>query len=458
MGWFITQSLLFIIVTAVIFFAIGLWVGWILWSRRTPGKHTAEATEKKAAAATGAAATDDASDAPGAPEADAGTDTDTEATATDAPSVDAGAPATTHAAPSDGTDTETAAEDAAPGTDSEATSEPSDIEDENLAVFAGAEAEVVAEAEAATRVAVVDSPEDGSGDDDTGTDADGTDAPPHDDLTRIEGIGPKIADALKAGGYGSYATIAEASEADLRKALTDAGITFAPAASSFSAQCQYLVDGDDEGLEEYQDYLIAGRDRKSSGFVEDVDYTDVDELDGADAKQAALAADAEKVAETTGEEDAADAAALTADAEAATGDTAEDVAVAPETPADEDLKVVEGIGPKIEAALKNDGITSYAQIAASSEAELRASIRKGGIKFAPSIKSWAQQAQYLVDGDDDGLQEYQDYLIGGQDRGTTKFVEHVDYTDVDELDGESAKEAALAADARKVSEAEGEKA
>jgi nucleotidyltransferase/DNA polymerase involved in DNA repair len=123
-------------------------------------------------------------------------------------------------------------------------------------------------------------------------------------------------------------------------------------------------------------------------------------------------------------------------------------------PADENLKVIEGIGPKIEKALKADGITSYAQIAAASESELRASIAKSGIKFAPSVKTWAHQAQYLVDGNDDGLNEYQDYLIGGQERGT-KFVEDVDYTDVDRIEDSAEKQAALEADAAKVTEVEG---
>ncbi|MBE1877784.1 helix-hairpin-helix domain-containing protein [Myceligenerans pegani] len=511
MGWFITQSLLFIIITAIIFFLIGLWVGWILWARRgrATGRHTAETVEKKSTPAStttrtssakaGAARTATAragatanADSPGA-DADTGGETpgstksDTTKSDTTEPAdtdVAAGAPAhaaTALAVPSgdvktddaggtggtadaaDGTtsqdagattETSPAASTAGAGTAGEKTTEPSDIEDENLAVYAGAEAQVVAEAEAATREAAVDGTpagetapdtEDGSGtalDDEAGSD---------DDLTRIEGIGPKIASALRDAGYGSYARVAEASEDDIRKALADSGIKFAPAATSFAAQAQYLVEGDEEGLEEYQDYLIAGRERRSADFVEDVDYTDVDEVEGETAKQAALAADAAKAAEATGED--VDAEAVADDAEAAAA-----VAPEPEQPADEDLKVIEGIGPKIEKALKAAGITSYAQVAATSEAELRESIAKSGIKFAPSVKTWAQQAQYLVEGDGAGLDEYQDYLVGGQERGTTKFVEDVDYTDVDEVEGETAKQAALAADAEKVARAEGESA
>ncbi|MBO0608060.1 helix-hairpin-helix domain-containing protein [Myceligenerans salitolerans] len=484
MGWFITQSLLFIIITAIIFFLIGLWVGWILWARRnkTTGKHTAETVERKSPASTSAKNSVEKAGATTSGTATTAADSHETTTPLAATAGETGSDGETRSdgeAGSTGEAEDTPDPAAAAGEadgSGGASTEPSDIEDENLAVYAGVEAQVVAEAEAATREAAVDEPEAGT----------------QDDLTRIEGVGPKIAAALRAAGYGSYAKVAEASEDDLRQALAASGIKFAPAAMSFAAQAQYLVEGDEEGLEEYQDYLIAGRERRSADFVEEVDYTDVDEIEGRDAKEAALAADAAKAAEATGEDvdteavaddattagsdartagddatpagsDAGtagdDATAARSDAGTA-GDTAAaaGAAAAPDQPADDDLKVIEGIGPKIEKALKAAGITAYAQVAAASEAELRESIGKSGIKFAPSVKTWAQQAQYLVEGDGEGLDEYQDYLIGGQERGTTTFVEDVDYTDVDEVEGEAAKAAALAADAKKVAEAEGGKA
>ena len=45
MGWFIAQSLAFIIIAAVIGLAIGIWTGWLVWGRRAKGKHSAEKTE-----------------------------------------------------------------------------------------------------------------------------------------------------------------------------------------------------------------------------------------------------------------------------------------------------------------------------------------------------------------------------------------------------------------------------
>ncbi|WP_051432660.1 helix-hairpin-helix domain-containing protein, partial [Promicromonospora kroppenstedtii] len=251
------------------------------------------------------------------------------------------------------------------------------------------------------------------------------------DLQRIEGIGPKIEAALTAAGYTTYAKVAGASEDELRAALAASGIKFAPAATSWADQAQYLVDGDEDGLREYQDYLIGGQERRAK-FNENVDYTDVDEVEGAEAKAAALA------------EDEAEAAAAP--------EPAAEPAPEPE-PEPQDLQRIEGIGPKIEATLKAAGYATYAKIAAATETEIREALATGGITFAPAASSWTDQAQYLADGDEDGLQEFQDYLIGGQDRHA-KFRKDVDYTDVDEIEGADAKAEAIAEDEAKAAAAE----
>lgn len=120
----------------------------------------------------------------------------------------------------------------------------------------------------------------------------------------------------------------------------------------------------------------------------------------------------------------------------------------------QDLQRIEGIGPKIESTLKAQGYTTYASIAGATEDELRTALKDGGVRFAPAAGSWAEQAKYLVDGDEDGLKEFQDYLVGGQDRRGTRFNENVDFTDVDEITDEKAKAEALAADAAAVAKAE----
>ena len=87
------------------------------------------------------------------------------------------------------------------------------------------------------------------------------------------------------------------------------------------------------------------------------------------------------------------------------------------TSSKDDLTRIEGIGPKMNKALLAAGITTFVQLAAASEDELRAAINAAGMSFAPSIKTWAKQAKYLVDGDEEGFLEYTEYLIAGRDVG-----------------------------------------
>jgi hypothetical protein len=82
--------------------------------------------------------------------------------------------------------------------------------------------------------------------------------------------------------------------------------------------------------------------------------------------------------------------------------------------APDDLKIIEGVGPRMEAALIAAGIDTYAKLANASESDLRAAVEAAGMSFAPSIPTWARQAQYLVDGDMDGFQAYIDELTAGR--------------------------------------------
>lgn len=85
---------------------------------------------------------------------------------------------------------------------------------------------------------------------------------------------------------------------------------------------------------------------------------------------------------------------------------------APATP--DDLTIVEGIGKKMSAALVAAGIDTYAKLAASSEEEIRAAIQAAGMRFAPSVPTWANQAEYAARGDWEGLQAYKATLTSGR--------------------------------------------
>lgn len=81
----------------------------------------------------------------------------------------------------------------------------------------------------------------------------------------------------------------------------------------------------------------------------------------------------------------------------------------------EDLKVVEGIGPKIEQLLKNDGIKTWRDLSNAKVDRLKAILEAAGDRYRiHDPGTWAEQAQLAADGDWDKLKEYQDFLQGGR--------------------------------------------
>jgi predicted flap endonuclease-1-like 5' DNA nuclease len=83
--------------------------------------------------------------------------------------------------------------------------------------------------------------------------------------------------------------------------------------------------------------------------------------------------------------------------------------------ASDDLTVIEGIGPKIAAALVSAGIDTFDKLAHASENDLRNALEAASLRFAPSLPTWAKQAAYAARGDFDGLKAYQDTLTGGRE-------------------------------------------
>ncbi|MFP4324086.1 MAG: helix-hairpin-helix domain-containing protein, partial [Anaerolineales bacterium] len=174
-------------------------------------------------------------------------------------------------------------------------------------------------------------------------------APPGDDLTLIEGIGPKAEAALKAAGINTYIDLANAQESALRSALSAANLA-GMGVETWPKQARFVVNKDVESFEKYKQELAAGR--SPSGAVDD-------------------------------------------------------------------LKIIEGVGPKTEQVLIAAGITSYAQLAATTSEDLRAILAEAKLHmFNPD--SWPKQAQYAADGDIAGLEAYQEKLDGGVDPDLAK--------------------------------------
>lgn len=74
-----------------------------------------------------------------------------------------------------------------------------------------------------------------------------------DDLTRLGGIGPKLAEAMDAAGISRYAQLAALSVEEVNERLAASGIRYSKAtAESWAAQAQLAAGGDWEGLKNYQ--------------------------------------------------------------------------------------------------------------------------------------------------------------------------------------------------------------
>ncbi|MCC6459545.1 MAG: DUF4332 domain-containing protein [Saprospiraceae bacterium] len=81
----------------------------------------------------------------------------------------------------------------------------------------------------------------------------------------------------------------------------------------------------------------------------------------------------------------------------------------------DDLKIVEGIGPKIAELLHNAGITTWDQLAMTSPYRLREILDAGGSQFnIHDPETWPKQADLATKEDWDALKKLQDELDGGK--------------------------------------------
>ncbi|MEO1436612.1 MAG: 50S ribosomal protein L27 [Bacteroidota bacterium] len=81
----------------------------------------------------------------------------------------------------------------------------------------------------------------------------------------------------------------------------------------------------------------------------------------------------------------------------------------------DDLKKIEGIGPKIAELLSNAGISTFGQLAAASVDQLKEILSNAGNRYAAHNPStWPQQAELAAKGEWDALKKWQDELDGGK--------------------------------------------
>lgn len=182
-----------------------------------------------------------------------------------------------------------------------------------------------------------------------------------DDLTIVEGIGPKIAEVLNANGINSFKQLADSKESELQVILESAGGIIARSnPSTWAEQAALLRDGKKEEFDALAAELMGG--------------VRVD-------KNAEAAEDAAALADAKSNPD--------------------------------DLKVIEGIGPVLEKTLNDGGVYTYAQIAHLGADALKAILEAAGDNLHDPA-TWPEQAALLRDGKMDEFKALTDELKGGR--------------------------------------------
>ncbi|MFM7399990.1 MAG: 50S ribosomal protein L27 [Bacteroidota bacterium] len=84
----------------------------------------------------------------------------------------------------------------------------------------------------------------------------------------------------------------------------------------------------------------------------------------------------------------------------------------------DDLKIIEGVGPKIETLLKDGGISTWAELAVAPVDRLKEILDAAGPRYQIHDPStWPAQARFAAEGKWEELKDYQEMLIGGRDNG-----------------------------------------
>ena len=188
-------------------------------------------------------------------------------------------------------------------------------------------------------------------------------------LQVIEGIGPKMEQVLKENGISNWSALAASSGADLKVILDKYGDKYKIInPHDWPQQARFAMNGDWNGL------VSAQKDDGSQSKAEKM-------LDTGKYPKA------EKMMDT-GENPKAEKQSSWADINMSNGH----------------LQVIEGIGPKMEGVLKENGISNWSALAASSGADLKVILDKYGDKYKIiDPNDWPQQARFAMNGDWNGL-------------------------------------------------------
>ncbi len=187
----------------------------------------------------------------------------------------------------------------------------------------------------------------------------------HDDLTIIEGIGPKIEELLNQHDIYTFGQLADTKVPDLETILRGAGSRFQTAVpETWPRQARLAANRDWTRLDALKAQLQGGVRRPSAVEL---------------AAVAAVAA-----------------------------------VEPPQPPPSDDLTIIEGIGPKIAELLNEHGIYTFAKLADTSVADLETMLRSGGNRFqTANPETWPRQARLAANREWPRLDALKAELQGG---------------------------------------------
>ena len=173
-----------------------------------------------------------------------------------------------------------------------------------------------------------------------------------DNLQIIEGIGPKIEKILKDSGIADWGRLAAATPANLKSTLEAAGPNYRiHDPGSWPKQAGMAKDGKWKELIEFQKQADGGKTTEGDGDTP----SKVEKLF------------AKALGFSTSKPD--------------------------------DLKIIEGVGPKIEQLLKDGGIKNWKDLANASVDSIKAILEAAGDRYRlAKPDTWPKQAQYAADG------------------------------------------------------------
>jgi len=187
--------------------------------------------------------------------------------------------------------------------------------------------------------------------------------------------------------------------------------------NSSADNVDYIIPGNDDAIRAIQLYTSAIADAVIEGHL--AAATNAEEMAAAaPAPKAAPKAKADdkpeaKVTKKTAPAKTEEAASTKEEAPA----KAEKAAPAKKAPAKaadaDDLKKIEGIGPKIAEVLGEAGVTTYKQLSEMDRDAIKAILDTVSTLKSKEPKTWPQQAQLAADGKWDELKVLQDKLMGG---------------------------------------------